>query len=64
MMKRMMKPLKLEKNKEDYSDKELSSLYQLCKTMSVNDYSEIIDYEENFKHVYDTSYYGVIGDLF
>ncbi|OUM66968.1 hypothetical protein PIROE2DRAFT_68895 [Piromyces sp. E2] len=52
------------KNKKEISDKELSSLYQLCKTMSVNDYSEVLDYEEKIKPVYDTSYYGVIGDIF
>jgi len=34
------------KNKKELSDKELSSLFQLCKTMSVNDYSEVLDYEE------------------
>jgi len=45
--------VKIRKNKEDYSDKELSSLYQLCKTMSVSDYSEIIDYEENFVSIYN-----------
>ncbi|ORX88284.1 hypothetical protein BCR32DRAFT_263717 [Anaeromyces robustus] len=46
------------------NEKELSSLYQLCKTMSVKDYSEVLDYEEKHKPVYDTSYYGLIGDLF
>jgi len=38
---------KLDENNRDDGDRELSSLSQLCKTMSVSDYSEVLDYEEN-----------------
>ncbi|ORX43804.1 hypothetical protein BCR36DRAFT_360625 [Piromyces finnis] len=56
--------INLKNKKEKNDDKDLTSLYQLCKTMSVNDYSEVLDFEKNIKPVYDTTYYGVIGDLF
>ena len=55
--------VKIKKNKENYGDKELSSLYQLCKTMSVNDYSEVIDYEDNFVSI-SHNYYSMFYNYF